>query len=162
MNKKEYSKMLSSYPSAMKAAEVAEVLRVSTKTVYKLVRENRIPSVKVGREIRIAKSELINYLRQRDVKSPQTSEPDNTQKYVWTLANLCGIVRVGHNTMTHQNTKGEADYGCQKNTGCKRSGLEGQTVCCHSVQGKRQKQICLENAGLARRHCKVQSKQETA
>lgn len=122
MNKKEYSKMLSSYPSAMKSAEVAEVLRVSTKTVYKLVRENRIPSVKVGREIRIAKSELINYLRQRDVKSPQTSEPDNTQKYVWTLANLCGIVRVGHNTMTHQNTKGEDDYGCQKNTGCKRSG----------------------------------------
>ena len=122
MNKKEYSKMLSSYPSAMKAAEVAEVLRVSTKTVYKLVRENRIPSVKVGREIRIAKSELINYLRQRDVKSPQTSEPDNTQKYVWTLANLCGIVRVGHNTMTHQNTKGEDDYECQKNTGCKRLG----------------------------------------
>ena len=78
--------------------------------------------MKVGREIRIAKSELINYLRQRDVKSPQTSEPDNTQKYVWTLANLCGIVRVGHNTMTHQNTKGEDDYGCQKNTGCKRSG----------------------------------------
>ena len=95
---------------------------VSTKTVYKLVRENRIPSVKVGREIRIAKSELINYLRQRDVKSPQISEPDNTQKYVWTLENLCGIVRVGHNTMTHQNTKGEDDYGCQKNTGCKRSG----------------------------------------
>ena len=42
--------------TALTAAEVAEILRVSTKTVYKLIKEKSLPAVKVGRENRIAKS----------------------------------------------------------------------------------------------------------
>ena len=38
MTKKEYRKALSSYPEALTASEVAEILRVCTKTVYKLIR----------------------------------------------------------------------------------------------------------------------------
>lgn len=66
MTKKEHEKELRCYPAALTAAEVAEILRVSTKTVYKLIKEKSLPAVKVGRENRIAKSQLIDYLRQRE------------------------------------------------------------------------------------------------
>lgn len=69
MAKKEHEKELRCYPAALNAAEVAEILRVSTKTVYKLIKEKSLPAVKVGRENRIAKSQLIDYLRQREVPS---------------------------------------------------------------------------------------------
>ena len=66
ITKKEREKELRCYPAALTAAEVAEILRVRTKTVYKLIKEKTLPAVKVGRENRIAKSHLINYLRQID------------------------------------------------------------------------------------------------
>lgn len=65
MTKKECTKTLYAYPDALTAAEVAEILRVSTKTVYKLLREGVIPSVCIGREKRIAKRHLIDYLCQQ-------------------------------------------------------------------------------------------------
>lgn len=66
MTKKEHEKELRCYPAALTVTEVAEILRVSTKTVYKLIKEKSLPAVKVGRENRIAKSQLIDYLRQRE------------------------------------------------------------------------------------------------
>lgn len=48
MTKKEHEKELRCYPAALNAAEVAEILRVSTKTVYKLIKEKSLPAVKVG------------------------------------------------------------------------------------------------------------------
>ena len=55
MTKKEYERSLCKYPAALTAAEVSEILRVSIKTVYKLIKEKALPAVKVGREKRIAK-----------------------------------------------------------------------------------------------------------
>lgn len=69
MTKKEHEKELRCYPVALTAAEVAEILRVSTKTVYKLIKEKSLPAVKVGRENRIAKSQLIDYLQAK--RSPK-------------------------------------------------------------------------------------------
>ena len=46
MTKKEHEKELRCYPAALTAAEVAEILRVSTKTVYKLIKEKSLPAVK--------------------------------------------------------------------------------------------------------------------
>ncbi len=106
MNKRQYTMLLGSYPSAMKAAEVAEVLRVSTKTVYKLIREQRIPAVKVGRELRIAKFELIRFLCQRESAPTSGVDGSNTQKYIWTFEDLCDIVRVDPNEIASKNTKG--------------------------------------------------------
>ena len=70
MTKMEYKKALSSYPEALTASEVAEILRVCTKTVYKLIKLGEIPAVKIGRENRISKSVLISYLRNKDKGSP--------------------------------------------------------------------------------------------
>ena len=103
---------------ALNAAEVAEILRVSTKTVYKLIKEKSLPAVKVGRENRIAKSQLIDYLRQREVTSsdPKVCFLEKTPEKVWTCAVSCDIVRVG------KNKKGVNANECRNHTCSQRTG----------------------------------------
>jgi len=48
------------------AAEVAEYLRVSTKTVYAMVQQDAIPHRKVGRRIIFLADEVDRWLRARD------------------------------------------------------------------------------------------------
>ena len=118
MTKKEHEKELRCYPAALIAVEVAEILRASTKTVYKLIREKSIPAVKVGRENRIAKSQLIDYLRQRERPSsnPKVCFLEKTPEKVWTYALSCDIVRVG------KNKKGVNANECHNNTCSQRTG----------------------------------------
>lgn len=66
MTKREITKSLKEYPAALTVKELSEILRVSTKTVYKLLKEGALPACKVGREKRVAKVELVNFLRERD------------------------------------------------------------------------------------------------
>lgn len=63
MTRRERERELRSYSMVLTVPEVAEILRVCTKTVYKLIKEDSIPYVKVGREIRVAKGLLIDYLQ---------------------------------------------------------------------------------------------------
>ena len=118
MTKKEHEKELRCYPAALSAAEVAEILRVSTKTVYKLIKEKSLPAVKVGRENRIAKSQLIDYLRQREVPSlnPKVCFLEKTPEKVWTCAVSCDIVRVGKNKKGMKANECH-DYTCSQRTG---------------------------------------------
>lgn len=44
------------------AAEVADLLRVSTMTIYRLVRRGELPAVRVGRNYRVRESDLNHYL----------------------------------------------------------------------------------------------------
>ncbi len=66
MVRRERERELRGYPEAMNVSEVAEELRMSNKTVYKMIRQEVIPAVKVGREYRVSKQRLIDYLQQRD------------------------------------------------------------------------------------------------
>lgn len=118
MTKKEREKELRCYPAALTAAEVAEILRVSTKTVYKLIKEKTLPAVKVGRENRIAKSQLIDYLQQKDRTSsnPRVYYLEKTSDNVWTCEPTCGIVRVG------KNKKGVNTNECHNHTCSQRTG----------------------------------------
>ncbi len=62
----EYIKMLKEYPDVLKIGQMCNALGgISTKTGYKLLRENRIESVKVGREYRITKSNVIDFLMKK-------------------------------------------------------------------------------------------------
>ena len=59
----DYAKMLKKYPDVLKIEQMCEALGgMSTKTGYKMLREGRIGSVKVGREYRITKVDIIDYL----------------------------------------------------------------------------------------------------
>ena len=58
--------MLKEYPDVLKIEQMCDALGgISTKTGYKLLRENRIESVKVGREYRITKSNVIDFLMKK-------------------------------------------------------------------------------------------------
>lgn len=96
MTKREFSRQLKDYPAALTVAEVAEILRVSTKTVYNMIKSEKLFAVRVGREHRIAKSNLIDYLRAADKQSshPKVVGCDKSSDCVWTCGKTCGIVRV--------------------------------------------------------------------
>lgn len=49
------------------AAEVADQLRVSTMTVYRLIRRGELPAVRVGRNYRVRARDLETYLESQVV-----------------------------------------------------------------------------------------------
>lgn len=57
-----YKLMLKEYPDIMTVEQMCEVLGISTKTGYRLLREKKICCLKVGRAYRIPKAHLFTYL----------------------------------------------------------------------------------------------------
>lgn len=55
------------------AAEVADRLRVSTMTIYRLIRAGELPAVRVGRNYRVREPDLEAYLESQIV-DPETFE----------------------------------------------------------------------------------------
>jgi excisionase family DNA binding protein len=49
------------------AAEVADQLRVSTMTIYRLIRSGELPAVRVGRNYRVRTGDLERYLDEQVV-----------------------------------------------------------------------------------------------
>jgi len=58
-----YSVVLKAYPDVLDIHQIAEVLGVSTKTSYRLLREGTIDSLKIGRCYRVPKTYLLSYLQ---------------------------------------------------------------------------------------------------
>ena len=58
-----YRSVLKDYPDVLTVEEMSRALGISTKTGYKLIRENKIESLKVGRSYRIPKAQLLSYMR---------------------------------------------------------------------------------------------------
>ena len=96
MTKRQVQKELRAYPDALTVKEVAEILRVSTKTVYKLIKEHTIPAVKVGREQRVAKSQLITFLQKYGGDVIYLREHIYPRNIVWTCDKSYGSVRVAN------------------------------------------------------------------
>ena len=96
MTKKEYAKQFHDLPDALSAKEVSEALRINIKTAYKLIKSGTLPSVKIGREYRVAKAELINFLRRRDKGSlnPVFIVSEKSFDSPWTYQKACGSVAV--------------------------------------------------------------------
>lgn len=60
---KVYSSILKEYPDVMNPEEVAKALGISTKTIYQLLRCNKINHIKLGRTYKIPKIHLLVYLQ---------------------------------------------------------------------------------------------------
>ena len=58
-----YKIMLKEYPDVLDINHVSSILGVCTKTAYKLLRDQKIEHIKVGRMIRIPKINLLSYLK---------------------------------------------------------------------------------------------------
>lgn len=57
-----YKLMLKDYPDVLNIEQMCEILSVSTKTGYKIIKEGGICCLKVGRAYRIPKAHLLSYL----------------------------------------------------------------------------------------------------
>ena len=58
-----YTKMLKDYPDVLNVYQMCKALGgISTKTGYKLLKEKKIESIKVGREYKIAKINMIDFI----------------------------------------------------------------------------------------------------
>lgn len=55
-------------------AEVAEMLRVSTMTVYRLIRTGELPAVRVGRNYRVRRADLDAYLQEQLVEPERAAD----------------------------------------------------------------------------------------
>lgn len=121
MRRRQIETELRKFKSALTADETAHILRVSTKTIYRLIKENTLPAVKVGRGYRIAKSVLVDYLLQtlKSGSNPEVVTSDKSEKYVWTCEKTCGIVCVANK---NTSKKGVNQYGCDEYVCRKRTG----------------------------------------
>ncbi len=73
-----YRLMLKDFPDVMNAEQVCEVLGIGIKTCYKLLKEGKITSLKIGRAYRIPKAHLLSYLIigvDKKVETPSLSNP---------------------------------------------------------------------------------------
>ena len=57
-----YKLMLKEYPDVMNIEQMCEILGISTKTGYRILREGKVCCIKVGRAYRIPKAHLFTYL----------------------------------------------------------------------------------------------------
>ncbi len=57
-----YKVMFKDYPDVLDVKQVSAALDVSTKVVYRLLRDGAIASLKIGREFRVPKIAVMRYL----------------------------------------------------------------------------------------------------
>ncbi len=55
--------MLEQYPDVLTVRQVMEILQLGRDSTYALIRCGKIPSVKVGRQIRVSKLAVLQFLR---------------------------------------------------------------------------------------------------
>lgn len=57
-----YNIVFKGYPDVMNVKQASELLDVSTKTVYKQIKEGKLQCIKVGREFRIPKVNIMKFI----------------------------------------------------------------------------------------------------
>lgn len=65
-----------SAPPLLTVAEVADLFRVSSMTVYRLIRNGELPAVRVGRSYRVREDDLQSYLQSQVVDPATMDLPD--------------------------------------------------------------------------------------
>lgn len=58
-----YRTVLRKYPDVLDVKQAGEILGVSTKTIYKLIRTEEMPFIKAGRAYRIPKIMILQYMK---------------------------------------------------------------------------------------------------
>lgn len=59
--KENYQMMFTTYPDLVNITQLKEMLGIGVNLAYRLVKDNTIPSIKVGREYKIPKRNVIEY-----------------------------------------------------------------------------------------------------
>jgi len=66
MSRSDKAGFIAGYPMMLTVNEVCEILRTGRNTTYELISVGEIPSIKVGRQIRIYSKDLLKYLEKTD------------------------------------------------------------------------------------------------
>ena len=64
--KENYALMFTEYPDLVNVVQLKEMLGIGITLAYRLVKNKTIPSLKVGREYKIPKRNVISYLTKND------------------------------------------------------------------------------------------------
>lgn len=51
--------------------EIAGQLKLTVRTIYKLIREGKLPATRIGREYRISDEQVERFMKSQEVKSEQ-------------------------------------------------------------------------------------------
>ena len=62
-NKDAYRVMFRDYPDVVGVEQISEMLGISTKTAYRLLKDNEIKHFRVGRTYKIPKLHILSYLQ---------------------------------------------------------------------------------------------------
>jgi len=61
--------MFECYGDVVTVNELAKMLKIGRNTAYELVRAGNVPSIKIGRQIRIPKTGIISYLTEKETSA---------------------------------------------------------------------------------------------
>lgn len=64
--KENYQMMFTSYPDVVNISQLKDMLGIGITLAYRLVRANNIKALKIGREYKIPKANVISYLTNQD------------------------------------------------------------------------------------------------
>lgn len=91
MNMRNYFTMFKNEPDVLTVPDVIRLLRMGKNTVYKLLKEGAIGSIKQGKKIIVPKVCLVEFLTNAgNYQTPSPTAPNN----LWTCEGGCGSVGV--------------------------------------------------------------------
>ena len=70
-----YRVVFRGYPDVLDVKQVSEMLGVCKKTVYKLAADGSLPMLKVGRQYRITKVNVLKYMKMLQQSAQNNSTP---------------------------------------------------------------------------------------
>ena len=103
MNARNYYSIFKHEPDILTVPDVVRLLRMGKNTVYKLIKEGSINSIKQGKKIIIPKVCLVEFLL--DQKNYQILSPVVPNNH-WTCDGCCGSVGVAQDSKVKNNKKG--------------------------------------------------------
>ena len=103
MSYRYYFKMFKNEPDVLTVPDVVRLLQFGKNTVYALIKEGRISSIKQGKKIIVPKVCLVEFLTDAgNYQSPSLTVPNN----LWTYEDGCGSVGVARDTQRELQKKG--------------------------------------------------------
>ena len=103
MNYRNYFTMFKNEPDVLTVPDVIRLLRIGKNSVYKLLKEGKIGSIKQGKKIIIPKVCLVEFLTNAaNFQTPSPTVPNN----LWTYEGCCDSVVVARETKGNTQRKG--------------------------------------------------------
>ena len=103
MSYRYYFKMFKNEPDVLTVPDVVRLLQFGKNTVYSLIKEGRISSIKQGKKIIVPKVCLVEFLTNAvNYQTPSPTVPNN----LWTCEGCCDSVGVARETEGQLQKKG--------------------------------------------------------